>query len=259
MTLLAADCTGQGPPMVVLHGLFGDKDNLKLIARQFSDRFTVHRLDLPNHGESLRYDGMDFPFFAEQVAAYIANLGEPVILIGHSLGGKTAMRLACKHSEQVSHLIVIDIAPRLNDGRFDDLLKGLVAVDLKQQLNRKTIGAALEPYIKENSIRQFLMKSLHQTIDANGTEQWAWRFNLQAINNHNKDWLEPGIEPNDQFSGRSDFIRGALSDYVRDQDIAIIEKHFPKATVHTVEGAGHWVHAEKPKAFIELLDALLAS
>ncbi len=106
---------------------------------------------------------MDFPLFAEQVAAYVVNLGEPVVMIGHSLGRKTAMRMACNHPEQVSHRIVIDNAPRLNDGRFENLLKGLVAVDLKQQLNRKTIGTALEPYIKENSIRQFLMKSLHQT------------------------------------------------------------------------------------------------
>ena len=248
--MLAANCIGTGEPLLLLHGLFGDKQNLGNVARTLAPRFCCHCLDLPNHGDSPRLEDMRFNSMLPLLADYIAALPAPVNLLGHSLGGKLAMLYACRNAGRVRHLIIADIAPKQNAARMSALLAALKAVDL--QGTRQQAEQQLTPAVPDRGVRGFLLKSLRRTPTG-----FCWRFNLESISNHPDQWLANSLADGDRYPALCDFIYGEQSDYVDAAGRAAIQKHFPRARLHPIADAGHWLHSEQPVAFNMLVENIL--
>lgn len=238
------------PPMVILHGLLGSSSNWRSIARRLAERHRVFTLDLPNHGESPHVDTMSYPAMAEDVRDFLDHQDiDAATLIGHSMGGKTAMRLALDAPQRVERLVVVDIAPTRS--RHDHLpwLRAMARLDLSRVSRRSDAESLLEMAIPDAAMRSFLLQNLAST--ANG---FAWRINLEAIQNSLPALLDfPVPTPARPFAGPALFLRGAQSDYVSAKDEARIRALFPRAEIITIEGAGHWVHAEQPERFLDAL------
>ena len=238
---------GQGRPLVILHGLFGTLDNWQTLARRGATDAgrRVVSVDLRNHGRSLHSAEHSYALMAQDVLALFdhLSLGADTALLGHSMGGKVAMRFALDHAERLAQLVVLDIAPRFSDMRHqDDVLAGLQAVDLATLANRQQADAALAPHIRNLGTRQFLLKNLYRRDD----NSFAWRINLPVLEAELAAIGEEivGAAP---FLKPALFIRGGLSDYITaDDKLHGIPALFPHSQVATVVDAGHWVHAEKP-------------
>ena len=239
------------PVLVFIHGLFGDMNNLGIIARAFSERYPVLRVDLRNHGQSFHSVEMNYQLMAQDVLRLLDHLQlDRVILIGHSMGGKTAMQVAALRPASVEKLIVIDIAP-LNYGNHghDPVFQGLFAVKNAAVQTRQQAKPILAQYISEEAVQQFMLKS----FDPNSAEYF--RFNLTALYQNYlslMDW-QPCY-----FGKPTLFIRGGLSDYILPTHSETILTQFPQATSFTINGSGHWVHAEKPEAVVRAIERFLA-
>jgi esterase len=240
---------GEGEPLIILHGLFGQSDNWASLARQFAGRgLAVYTLDLRNHGLSPWSDEWNYPVMARDVEEFTEELGlRNITLLGHSMGGMTAMQYAFLFPDKLSKLIVVDMAPRAYPPHHDGVMEGLLSVDLNRVKTRKEAEEQLSHTINENATRQFLLKNLYWKDDT----RLAWRFNLSVIE---KNIGMTGI-PFDPEGRRSSipawFIRGDHSDYVLDSDVERIEELFPLAKLITIPGAGHWIHADKPALFLD--------
>lgn len=238
------------PTLVFIHGLFGDMNNLGVIARAFSEDYNILRIDLRNHGQSFHSESMNYDLMAEDVYTLIAHLKlEKVILIGHSMGGKTAMKLTALHPEIVEKLIVIDIAPIAYGNKgHQDVFQGLFAVKNQKPESRQQAKPILEQEISDPSVVQFMLKS----FEPNSPE--FFRFNLTALfaNYENlMDWQDVYV------TTPTLFIKGGDSSYIKPQDSARILAQFPHATSFTINGCGHWVHAEKPEFVIRAINRFL--
>jgi pimeloyl-ACP methyl ester carboxylesterase len=241
--------TGQGQPLVLVHGLFGAARNLGVLTRALSADFTVIAMDLRNHGESPHGADMRFPTMAEDVAETLAGLGlAHVGIAGHSLGGKTAMALALTHPELVERLCVMDIAPVTYDHDYDDFVSAMLSIELHPGLARAEAERALSPVVKAAPMRAFLLNNL-----ALGEAPY-WRVGLREIQAAMPDmlgWQDPvGAAP---YPGPALFLAGAESDYVRPEYEAEIRQRFPAAVIRRVPGAAHWLHADKPADVIAAL------
>lgn len=259
MELAAAVYGGEstGTPVVVLHGLFGSSRNWQALAKRLARHAPIHCLDLRNHGDSPQSEAMDLPAMAADVAAYVERLGGGAVsLLGHSLGGKVAMTLALTEPWQIEHLLVLDIAPVSYARNFHPYLEAMRAVPLHLLTQRSDADLAMETEVPDPKIRSFLLRNLVETEDG-----WAWRCHLDAIARALPDLLSFPAFPNDiQFAGPTLFLRGALSDYVTPDHAEAIERLFPNAVHDVVAGAGHWVHADKPEAFLSrAIDFLFAA
>ncbi|GMM66886.1 alpha/beta fold hydrolase [Alteromonas sp. MTD1] len=242
------------PWLILIHGLFGNADNLAGIKRHFESSYNIVSFDLPDHGESPWTDGFNVKEAAEAISNILKTLNiSKTAVLGHSLGGKVAMALALNHPHLVSHLIVADIAPVSYQHSHQAVFDGLDAVPLANISSRKDAETAMREHIKEPGVRQFLLKSLYQNEE--GT--WAWRFNVAGLKSsygHIIDWEQSS----QQFDGVTLFIKGALSDYITSAHREDIARYFPKAKAHVIEGTGHWLHAEKPAAFNAIVERTLA-
>jgi esterase len=242
------------PWLILIHGLFGNADNLAGIKRHFESQFNIVSIDLPDHGESPWTDGFDISIAADSIYAVLTSLAiSKAAVLGHSLGGKVAMRLALNHSEVVSHLIVADIAPVAYEHSHQAVFDGLNAVPLATIESRRQAEAAMGQFVKEPGVRQFLLKSLYQ----NTKGEWAWRFNVAGLyESYHRiiDWEQT----NQQFDGVTLFIKGALSDYITTAHREAIARYFPRSKAHIIEGTGHWLHAEKPSAFNAVVERTLS-
>ncbi|MGC6470583.1 MAG: alpha/beta fold hydrolase [Flavobacteriales bacterium] len=238
---------GKGQPMVIVHGLFGMSDNWTTIAKQFADYFEVHILDLPNHGRSPHTNEFNYNSLSQAVKQYfIEHSLEHSLLIGHSLGGKTAMQLATSEPELISKLIVVDISPRFYPIHHDKILKGLNAVDLLKISSRLEAEKRLAEHISELDVRQFLLKSMYWKEKG----KLDFRFNLPVIT---KNIANVGEElgHNNCFIKPTLFLKGELSNYISEDDEDLIFHHFPKAEIEVISGSGHWLHAENPSQFVD--------
>ncbi|OOF88778.1 alpha/beta hydrolase [Rodentibacter ratti] len=239
------------PTLVFIHGLFGDMNNLGVIARAFSDDYDILRVDLRNHGRSFHAELMNYELMAEDLFRLIQHLNlKKVILIGHSMGGKTAMKFTTLHPEIVEKLIVIDIAP-LPYGKqgHQDVFRGLFAVKQAKPQTRQQAKQILEQEINDPSVIQFMLKS----FEPDSPE--FFRFNLTALfNNYNHlmDWQNVNVMV------PSLFIKGGDSPYIKPEDAQYILQQFPNATSFTINGCGHWVHAEKPDFVIRAINRFLS-
>jgi esterase len=243
---------GDGPPLVLLHGLFGSNENLGNVARELATDFTVIGLDLRNHGRSPHGPAMDYGTMAGDVADTLSALGlDSCALLGHSLGGKTAMELALSEPDRVERLIVADIAPVAYDRRHDQELEALHSLDLDAIASRRDADEALADAIPGPAIRQFLLKNL-----ARGEDGFRWRIPLDTIYGEYADIAAAPPSPG-PYEGPVLFIRGGNSDYVSDDDEPVIRERFPDARIETIPGANHWVHVDAPGAFVKLIREFL--
>ncbi|MDG6345444.1 alpha/beta fold hydrolase [Glaesserella parasuis] len=238
--------TSSPQTMVFIHGLFGDMNNLGVIARAFAEQFNLLRIDLRNHGQSFHSDEMNYTLMAEDLRDLLNHLQlNNVILVGHSMGGKTAMMLANIAPELVAKLIIIDIAPvayHLN--RHDDIFAGLFAVKATKPANRQEAKTAIAKCIQDEGIQQFMLKS----FDPQSPE--FFKFNLSGLKQNYPnlmDWQNVFVDKPTLF------IKGALSDYLQEKDTQTILAQFPQAKSFIVSGADHWVHAEKPEAVVRAM------
>lgn len=245
---LHARSHGDGPPLVLLHGLFGSNENLGSVARALAGAFTVVSMDLRNHGRSPHGAAMDYATLAGDVLDTLDAHGlDRVSVLGHSLGGKTAMQLALASPEHVDRLIVADIAPVTYDRRHDQELEALHALELEGLRSRKDADAALADTIPESAIRQFLLKNL---VRADGG--FEWRIPLDIIHAEYAD-IAAAPRAHGPYEGPALFIRGGRSDYIDAAGEAAIRERFPAARIETIAGAAHWVHVESPERFLELV------
>ncbi|MEX0995741.1 MAG: alpha/beta fold hydrolase [Flavobacteriaceae bacterium] len=248
MKILHANIEGSGTPFLILHGFLGMGDNWKTLGTRFAENgFEVHLIDQRNHGRSFHANEFSYDVMAEDLKFYCdeKNL-KNFVLLGHSMGGKTAMLFATKYPEYVSKLIIADIAPKNYPQHHQDILKGLSSLDFKAMDSRGDADDQLKKYISNKGIRQFLLKNLYRI----GQDDFALRINLPVLID-NIEEVGKGLIDDAKYNGETLFIKGGSSGYIEDLDEILIKKHFPKATIATVPGAGHWLHAEKPDTFYE--------
>lgn len=238
---------GAGEPLLVLHGLLGSHQNLLPASRRFAEHFQVFAIDQRNHGHSPHHDEMNYALMADDIARFMDTQGlSTAHVLGHSMGGKTAMQFALTHSDRVRKLVVVDMAPKAYGPRFARLLHALSELRPERFKTRTEADLALAPNVPEDSLRQFLLKN----FIPNERGGYKWRIHLEAIA-RNYDHLRQGIEVGGTFTGKTLFLLGGKSDYVTDADRIFIKELFPKTTFELIPGAGHWVHAEKPIEFAE--------
>ncbi len=244
---------GEGPPLVLLHGLFGSNENLGSIARALAADFTVHAMDLRNHGRSPHGPEMSYPVLAHDVVETLAAAGiERTSVLGHSLGGKTAMELALSRPRHIERLIVADIAPIAYERRHDRELEALHALDPGQISSRGDADRALAGTIPDPAIRQFLLKNLVR--NDNG---FTWRMPLDTIYREYAD-IAAAPASSGPFDGPTLFVRGGNSDYITEDSEPAIRERFPNARIETIPDAAHWVHVDAPETFLELVRGFLA-
>lgn len=240
---------GNGKDIIILHGLFGSSDNWMSIGKVLSEDFTVWALDQRNHGQSPHSEKFDYEIMAEDLNEFIDKhqINIPNI-IGHSMGGKVAMNFASKYPKKLDKLIVADIAPKYYPPHHQSILKGLNSVNLESISSRKEIDEILKKDIPEFGVRAFLMKNIFRTEEGN----YGWRINLPVLT---KKVNQEGEDQSEKvsFQGKCLFIRGENSNYILDEDFEPIKKAFPNATISTLKNAGHWLHAEQPEAFLDLV------
>lgn len=245
---------GTGQPVVMLHGIFGSADNWLTHSRMLSERFRTFALDLRNHGQSDHADEFDYPTMANDVAAFLDehDLEDPIV-IGHSMGGKVAMNFAVAHPEKLQKLIVVDIAPKPYNMEDYIFLKGLNAIKINEITTRQEADEALARFVPEPDVRQFLLKNLQRKPEGG----FKWKLNLQAIDKNIRNIGLP-LQVEGTFEKPTLFVRGSRSNYIRDDDFDRIREIFPAAEFETLD-AGHWVPAEKPQEFVEVVTRFITS
>ena len=244
---------GRGEPLILLHGLFGMGDNLIGIAKYLSEYFTVYCLDLRNHGHSFSADSMRFEEMATDVLVFMDSHQIPKAhLLGHSLGGKVAMQLALMSAERVMRLVVADIAPVAYGGNHDEVFSAFNALDLDGLMSRSDAEAILRPYIQEQDVRLFILKSLAR----NKAGKFSWLLNIDSIEKNYND-LRTGLVSEQAFTGSTLFIKGELSSYIQAGHRDMIETLFPQSQFKIIQNVGHWLHIEKPVTFNNLVKQFL--
>ena len=238
--------SGHGKPLIILHGLFGSSDNWFSLAKVFAESFTVYLVDQRNHGQSPHTEEFNYKLLTEDLANFIREhqIEKPHI-IGHSMGGKTAMNFAVKYPDLLDKLIVVDIAPKSYPVHHDHILDGLHDIDLNTLTSRTEADKLLSRQVPEPDVRQFLLKNLAR----NSEGKFEWRVNIHAIDEHIEE-IGAGMQYEGKFTGETLFIKGVRSNYYTPGDEENILKIFPAAQFVTLN-TGHWVQAEDPKAFSE--------
>ena len=253
--------TGEGAPLILLHGLFGSLENLGAIARRLQDAWQVHALDQRNHGGSPHTDTMDYPAMAADVIAYLDRQGiDQARILGHSMGGKVAMQVALQAPERVERIVVADIAPVSYKPRHDVILEGLKSLDLQNIRTRQEADAALAEYVELLPTRQFLLKNLERVPRDEQVEDgpaFRWRLNLPVIDASYAN-LTSAPEGEGPFAGPVLFIKGGDSAYIQEKHRGDIQRLFPQADLKIITDTGHWLHAEKADTFAALSRRFLA-
>jgi pimeloyl-ACP methyl ester carboxylesterase len=250
---LAAQIFGEGPPVLILHGLFGSQRNWGGIIRALATDVQIHGLDLRNHGESPWAESMTYDDMAADVARYIEKIDlGPVTLLGHSMGGKVGMRLALTRPELLSRLVVVDIAPvNYHNEHYSDYVAAMQSLPLDKMTRRAEADAALKPTIPDDSLRAFLLQNM---VSDDG--QFRWRINLANIGANMKN-LIAFPDSDAQFDEPTFFLAGERSNYIRPRDKESIVKLFPRAEIQEIPDSGHWPHAEHPERFLAMVRPLL--
>lgn len=246
--ILHSNIIGEGQDFVILHGFLGSGDNWKTLASQFSELgYRVHLVDQRNHGRSFHSDEFNYELMAEDLHIYFKEQDiENAILLGHSMGGKTAMFFATTHSKMVKKLIIADISPRYYPVHHDQILKGLGQLDFNKLNSRGDADKELSYYVSDIGTRQFLLKNLYWVEKG----QLGLRFNLKVLTN-NVSEVGEALPISAVFNKETLFLKGDRSEYISINDEVIIHRHFPNAKIESIKNAGHWLHAENPEEFYE--------
>ena len=238
---------GQGEPIIILHGLFGTLDNWQTIAKQLAENYMVFIVDQRNHGKSPHSDDFSYKIMANDLKEFMfkQHIYEATI-IGHSMGGKVAMRFALDYPDMVTKLVVVDIAPKKYKGGHQQIFEAMFGLDLEKLTDRKSIDAALKLKIPNDGIRLFLMKNLARQKEGG----YRWKMNLPVLYREYEEILS-SIDSEEVYDEPVLFLRGGDSNYIRDEDVLDIQEHFPLMQLETIPNAGHWLHAEAPALFIK--------
>ena len=255
---------GEGFPFVIVHGLYGSSDNWLTIGKKLSSRFKVYMIDQRNHGQSPHSDEHSYELTKEDLAEFFRQQNiEKAIVLGHSMGGKTAMYFAADYPEKVEKLIIADIAPKdylqaKEESQYrlhSNILRAMQEIDLSRVSSRSEVGDLLHEKIGDLLIVQFLLKNVHRN---NATHQFEWRLNVDVLYK-NLDEIIEGVNEN-WFADRIPifnypvlFIKGANSNYISEEDFSVINRIYPDARIVTIPGAGHWLHAEQPELFLKAI------
>ncbi len=240
---------GNGPPLVILHGLFGSARNWQSIAMRLADRFRVLTVDLRNHGESPWAPTMSFADMAGDLSAFIKDHAlHDVTVVGHSLGGKTAMLCALRDPDLISQLVVVDIAPVRYRHDYLDYVQAMMGLDLAHISRRAEAEALLADAIPEATMRKFLVQNL-----ATGPKGLVWKLNLEAVRRSMAELVDFPYVADWEFDGRTLFVSGDQSDYIQPKYQNVIFALFPQAEFAVIKGAGHRVHVDQPERFVDRL------
>jgi esterase len=249
------EAVGEGPPLIILHGLLGSADNWRSMSRRLGAHCKVFAVDLRNHGRSPHSDTFDYDVMTADLREFMEQQAlRRVMLLGHSMGGKVAMQFAIDYSEQVDRLVIVDIAPKPYEPFQRYILEALRSLDLTRYKSFADVDAALAAEVSSESLRQFLLKNLVRDHDGH----LRWKVDLEAID-RNYDKLARGVVPERSFDKPTLFIRGGRSNYIGDDDVPLIRQIFPQAEIATLPEAGHWVHIDAPKEFFQTVVNFLNS
>lgn len=239
---------GEGQPFIIAHGLFGFSDNWQSHANKLADYYRVILVDQRNHGHSDWSEVHTYDAMADDLHELIQELDlKNVILMGHSMGGKTVMRFAQKYTDLLDKLIVVDMGVKQYPMHHRDIIDAILAIDLNVVNSRGAAETELTKHISSVGIRQFLLKNLYWKEK----KQLAWRMNIEVLEREMPEILKP-LEFMEVFTPTL-FIRGELSNYILDEDWSEIEDFFPDSELVSIPNAGHWVHSEAPKEFLEAI------
>lgn len=244
---------GQGQPLIILHGLFGSSDNWQSIGKRLAENFEVYLVDQRNHGLSPHSDVWDYKVMSNDLYELMTDNGiTNAVLIGHSMGGKTAMQFAVEHPDNIHKLIIVDIAPKYYPVHHREIIDALLSLNLNKILSRKEAEEKLSKGITDFGTKQFLLKNLYWSEEENEQEKkLAWRFNLGVIDK-NIDRVGASFTIDDkQCPVPAMFMRGKESAYILDTDMPLIKNIFPNVELITIPHARHWIHADQPEAFVD--------
>jgi len=247
---------GYGPPLIILHGLYGSSDNWVSVAKSISDRFTVFLPDQRNHGQSPHSPVHDYDSMKEDLFDLVNDLRlQKFFLAGHSMGGKTAVNFALSWPEKLYGLLVADISPTVSEGsnsiaynQHFEILNSILSLDLSGIRSRDEVELLLKSGIKSEKTRGFLMKNLKRESD----NSFSWKLNASALL-ENLDRIMEGIEPGDKERTEITgfpvyFLKGEYSEYLPESDYVKIRRLFPAAEFIIIPHSGHWIHADNPEA-----------
>jgi len=241
-------------PMIILHGLFGSCDNWLTQAKLFAEHYHVFTVDQRNHGLSPHSEDFDYTFMANDLLEFIEDRQlKDSIIIGHSMGGKTAMNFAIAHADKLSVLIVVDIAPRAYNLEHYTIAEGLNTVTIDTLTSRNEADEQLAKFVPEIDVRQFLLKNLQRKTEGG----FSWKINLKVIT-ANLGNIGVDLHYTGTFEKPTLFIKGNRSNYVREDDSAHILEVFPHAKIQGLD-TGHWVQAEKPQEFVDTVSSFINS
>ncbi len=248
MQTLHYNVTGDtGPYLCILHGLFGSLENWGSQARALSRHFQVINIDLRNHGRSPHHSCMGYTAMAEDVLHLLNHLAiDRTYILGHSMGGKTAMQFALDHAAYVDKLIVVDIAPKHYPRHHDAIFDALDSIDLATLVSRNEADAQIKHAIPERDIRAFLLKNLQR-----GERGFHWKMNLAVLRDDYPN-IAAGMQCRQPFSGETLFIKGGRSDYIQPGDQHSTQQFFPNARAKIIDNTGHWPHVEKAAVFTKI-------
>jgi len=247
---------GSGPPLIILHGLYGSSDNWVSIAKSLSGSFTVYLPDQRNHGQSPHSSVHDYDSMKEDLYNLAGELKlQKFFLAGHSMGGKTAVNFALTWPEKLYGLLIADISPFVSENRnsaayvqHKNILNSILSLDITRARTREEVERLLSGNINSDITRGFIMKNLKRESD----NSFSWKLNAPALLD-NLDRIMEGIEPGDEYSDELSgfpvfFLKGEYSDYIPEGDFQKIRRIFPAADFIIIPGSGHWIHADNPEA-----------
>ncbi|KGJ97094.1 alpha/beta fold hydrolase [Colwellia psychrerythraea] len=244
--------TGTGEHIVLIHGLFGSLENLNMVAKPLSNSYCVTSVDVRNHGDSFHAGAMEYPVLAQDIINLLDHLNiNSCLLLGHSMGGKIAIQVALQQPERIKKLLVADIAPVNYPPHHLDIIKGLQAIDLSKIKKRKDADEQLAPYVDNIGVRQFLLRNL--ALKSSG--EFVFKCSLIDISLcypqiMKANELTANTAP---YNGPTLFIKGGNSDYIVPENRETIVKLLPSSKIKIIQGAGHWLHAEKTLAFNKIV------
>jgi pimeloyl-ACP methyl ester carboxylesterase len=252
---------GQGEPLFILHGLFGCSDNWNSIAKTLSTNFEVYTVDLRNHGLSPHSDIFNYDVMMQDLKELLDSINiKSASFIGHSMGGKVLMQFAYYHPEYISNLIVVDISPKYYKPHHSEVLEALNSIDFNYFDNRKKIEEQIFSKLQDIGVTLFLTINIYwKEIGLEGSSKLklSWRFNLPILTKNIEEVGKESKFPHSESKFRSLFIAGRKSNYIDKKDVELILENYPNPKVEYIENAGHWVQAEQPQKFIEIINEFL--
>ncbi len=247
MQILHSKIIGQGKPLLILHGLLGMGDNWISLARRYAENgLEVHLIDQRNHGQSFHSDEMNYQVLSDDLSVYINHYNlQNILLLGHSMGGKSAMYFAVENPDKIEKLIIVDIAPKYYPPHHHFIFEAIHSLDLSVG-DRKAIEKELDKKINNKAISLFILKNLKREKSGG----FSWKPNISVLEN-SLDELGEALPPFSVFDKPTLFVKGEKSPYITKSDDGLIKAHFPKVEIISIPNSGHWVHAEQAELFFD--------